>query len=430
MKRTITMMLTFCLFAFSAFGQEWGWVGGLSERADTLMTGGHGVAVDPDGKIWYTSYYPAETVMVDTGTGTADDAQSVRAIYVFNPDGSEVAYSPITTITVAGEIDTMWNSSRGLRKDNIGNIVYASYWELYMLNYLNGEGMKTMLPADSASLTAPAFTSDGEMIVGYVAPSVGVDIYADDWSHLDKAIPADLASSYSRTIEVAKDGSAIYRAAYSSGYGFVRWNSSDGSIYGDFTGSSDTLAVGLQNESTAWQPGTGYLWGGSKGSLGWTGAAHYAFDPASDFALVDSIVIPDRTAAGALPRGIDFSPDGNTAYIVFYDFGEIPVYKFIKGATGTWEHTGTFISGYALNANYPNPFNPSTKLDVVMKDGGVADLRIYDMRGAEVAVLNSNYLSAGEHTFTFNAADFAAGVYIAKFTANGAMYTQTMTLVK
>ncbi len=60
----------------------------------------------------------------------------------------------------------------------------------------------------------------------------------------------------------------------------------------------------------------------------------------------------------------------------------------------------------------------------------MADLRVYDMRGAEVAVLNSSYLSAGEHSFTFNAENLAAGVYIARFTANGAMYTQSMTLVK
>ena len=65
-----------------------------------------------------------------------------------------------------------------------------------------------------------------------------------------------------------------------------------------------------------------------------------------------------------------------------------------------------------------------------MKDAGVADIRVYDIRGAEVAVLNNSQLSAGTHTFTFSGTGLAAGVYIARFTANGAMYTQNMLLVK
>ena len=289
--------------------------------------------------------------------------------------------------------------------------------------------MDHLLPEDSVTVTAPAFTADNEMIVQYVTPGDGVDIYNADWSHLDKAIIGDDAPSYSRTIEVAKDGSAIYRTAYSSSIGFVRYNSSDGTIYGDFNSSKDTLAVGLQVASTAWQPVTNYLWGGSNGGNGWTWGAHFAFDPANDFALVDSIVIPSIVGTGN-PRGIAFDALGTTAYLTFFGGADLPIYEVKKGAVGVWEHTGTFVSGYSMKANYPNPFNPSTKLDVAMKEAGVADLRVYDLRGAEVAVLNSSYLSAGDHSFTFNGNNLAAGVYIAKFMVNGAMYTQNMTLIK
>ena len=136
MKRTVTMMLILCLFAFTAYGQYWGgWTGGLGTAdADTLPAYGQGMAVDGAGKIWYTSYYSSETVMVDTGSGTADDAQNVRAIYVFNPDGTPASFSPITELSVDGVNDTLWNSNRGLRTDHNGDIIRTTPTKLYNSN--------------------------------------------------------------------------------------------------------------------------------------------------------------------------------------------------------------------------------------------------------------------------------------------------------
>ncbi len=442
MKRTVTMMLVLSLFAFTAYGQYWGgWTGGLgTERADTLAAYGQGMAVDGAGKIWYTSYYNTETVMIDTGSGTADYEDGVRAIYVFNPDGTEASFSPITQLTVDGVTDTLQNSNRGLRTDENGNIIAGSWCVYYRINHLTGEGMDKLLPYprpdtedlwDGESITAAAVDNDGNTYCNAVVASAGpINAYDTDWELIDNLVPADMLGGYSRTIEVAPDGSAIYHCNFTGGYGLVRFNSSTGDVYGDFTASIDTLLPGMSVEATGWDP-DGRLWVGNSGGAGFTNAAWYAFDPATD-ALVDSFIVSQTEVDyGIKPRGIDFAADGNTAYVTYFNsWDSDAIYKIEKGVTGVWEHTATMISGYALKANYPNPFNPSTRLDVVMKDGGVADLRIYDMRGAEVAVLNNNYLSAGEHSFTFDASNFAAGVYIAKFSANGAMYTQTMTLVK
>ncbi|MBT3229551.1 MAG: T9SS type A sorting domain-containing protein [Candidatus Marinimicrobia bacterium] len=443
MKRTVTMMLILCLFAFTAYGQYWGgWTGGLGTAdADTLPAYGQGMAVDGAGKIWYTSYYSSETVMVDTGSGTADDAQNVRAIYVFNPDGTPASFSPITELSVDGVNDTLWNSNRGLRTDHNGDIIAGSWCMYYRINHLTGEGMDKLTPFptadpddspwDGESITAAAVDADGNMYCNAVVASVGaIKAFDPDWELIDDLVPADVLGGYSRTIEVASDGSAVYHCNFTGAFGLVRFNSSSGDVYGDFTADVDSLFPGLSVEATGWDP-AGRLWVGNTAGAAFTNCAFYAFDPTTE-TMVDSFIIgASHVAMGIKPRGIDFAADGNTAYVTYYNsWDNDAIYKIEKDVAGVWSHTGTMISGYALKANYPNPFNPSTKLDVVMKDGGVADLRIYDMRGAEVAVLNNNYLSAGEHTFTFNAADFAAGVYIAKFTANGAMYTQSMTLVK
>jgi hypothetical protein len=428
MKRVITVAMLLCIIAIVAFADSWGYVGGLGNAADTTYGYGHGITVDGAGKIWYVSYYGTETVMKDTGATTS------RAVYVFNPDGTPASFSPITVGVLDDAPDTLLdNSNRGIRADNNGDVVVSSYNRLMKFNHLTGAGMMGFVAGDSSYLTSAGFTSEGEMLVGNVLPGHGVYLYDSDWELIDQVISDEDANSYCRTIEIAKDGSALYRSAYTAGCGFVRWNSSDGTVDGSYgpPTAADSLAIGLAVESAAWQPVTGYLWGGQSYAdnldAGWKWGAHYAFDPADNFALVDSIVFP--AMLGQNPRGIDFSPDGNTAYLVSFTAPDA-IFKVVKGAVGIWEHTGTFINGYSMKANYPNPFNPSTKLDVTMKEAGVADLRVYDIRGAEVAVINNSYLPAGDHSFTFNGSNLAAGVYIAKFMVNGAMYTQNMTLIK
>lgn len=429
MKRMILITLLISVVAVTSYGQtEWGYLGNLGNAADSVAGNGHGIAVDGDGRIWYQPFGRTATVMMDTG------ATLVRAIFVFETDGTPVSFSPISSINVNGDIDTLFGQSRGLRTMPNGDVAAVlNDYTLYHIDRTTGAGVKKLTPNDTLALTAPAFTQDGDMVVGYVVGNEGVHSYDSDWEPIDWALPpGDLTRNYSRTIEVAKDGSAIYRTAYSSGWGFVRWNSSDGSIWGDFTGSSDSLARDLATGAVAWQPGTGYIWAGNGGGYGWGNTVHYAFDPANEFAMVDSIDIPAvlENDPGALPRGMAFNSTGTIAYLTFFDAPNQGIYKVEKGAVGVWEHTAIIVDGYALKANFPNPFNPSTNLKVVMENAGVVDLRVYDIRGAEVAVLNNSYLSAGEHTFTFRGKDLAAGIYVAKVLVNGAMYTQNMTLIK
>jgi len=75
----------------------------------------------------------------------------------------------------------------------------------------------------------------------------------------------------------------------------------------------------------------------------------------------------------------------------------------------------SFIAG-----NYPNPFNPTTNFRVYINSQlhGVKLLKIYDIRGRLVAVIDISHLQTGWHTVQFNAHDaygnqLPSGVYIA-----------------
>jgi hypothetical protein len=85
---------------------------------------------------------------------------------------------------------------------------------------------------------------------------------------------------------------------------------------------------------------------------------------------------------------------------------------------------------YSLAQNYPNPFNPTTKIDFALPKPGLVKLVVYDLLGAEVATLVDENLQAGYHNVSFNAGNFASGVYFYKITAGDFTNVKKMLLVK
>ncbi len=74
---------------------------------------------------------------------------------------------------------------------------------------------------------------------------------------------------------------------------------------------------------------------------------------------------------------------------------------------------------YSLHQNYPNPFNPSTKITFTIAANALVTLKVFDVLGQEVMTLINQDLTAGVHTYDFDAAGFNSGVYFYRIEANG-----------
>ena len=66
---------------------------------------------------------------------------------------------------------------------------------------------------------------------------------------------------------------------------------------------------------------------------------------------------------------------------------------------------------YQLYNNYPNPFNPSTKIFYSLPEKSHVMLKIYDMIGNEISELVNEDKSAGNYSIDFNASNLASGIY-------------------
>jgi len=85
---------------------------------------------------------------------------------------------------------------------------------------------------------------------------------------------------------------------------------------------------------------------------------------------------------------------------------------------------------YELSNNYPNPFNPSTRINVSLPEDQVVKLCVYNILGEKVATLINAKMEAGVHEINFNAANLASGIYIYKIEAGKFTQTKKMMLIK
>lgn len=85
---------------------------------------------------------------------------------------------------------------------------------------------------------------------------------------------------------------------------------------------------------------------------------------------------------------------------------------------------------YSLYQNFPNPFNPSTKIKFDIKKAGIVKLIVFDVLGREVASLANQYMAPGSYEATVNLANLSSGVYFYKLTAGDYSEIKKMVLVK
>lgn len=88
-----------------------------------------------------------------------------------------------------------------------------------------------------------------------------------------------------------------------------------------------------------------------------------------------------------------------------------------------------------LMRNYPNPFNPRTKIRFTLKRDAQALLRVYDVRGRLIRTLVDSFIAAGSRIVEWDGTDdrggsLASGTYFLRLDAGGDYESRTVTLLK
>jgi hypothetical protein len=233
-------------------------------------------------------------------------------------------------------------------------------------------------------------------------------------------------------MECSADGNTLYFPSYSRGLIIVYERPDEFGIFD----SVGTILDGVDCESIAFNKATGNLWvsAGSYNDMPdppYTPNTWYEYNIGTSTVL-DSLKWEFVTPLSPTerPRAIDFSPNGNTAYIGCFGGAGYMLVQKVDKTVGVEDQGEVVVNGYKLSQNYPNPFNPTTKINFELSASGFTTLKIYDMLGNEVATLVQNELTAGSHSVNFNASDLASGTYMYQLNVNGTRITNKMVLLK
>lgn len=98
-------------------------------------------------------------------------------------------------------------------------------------------------------------------------------------------------------------------------------------------------------------------------------------------------------------------------------------------ATGIKNEPMTNVA-FSLGNNYPNPFNPVTKISFTLRSSDHTTLQIFDILGNEIDTILDEYLTSGEHQTIWNAERFASGIYYYRLTSGSYVEVKKMILLK
>jgi gluconolactonase len=123
--------------------------------------------------------------------------------------------------------------------------------------------------------------------------------------------------------------------------------------------------------------------------------------------LIDKIVMtvsPSNCNWGDTDRKTLYITGGSSVYKIALNITDVKSPDSKTGLNNTFE----------LFPNYPNPFNPSTRIRYSISKSSEVKLTIFSILGQEVVTLVNEYQSTGLYEVTFDAGKIASGTYIYK----------------
>lgn len=94
------------------------------------------------------------------------------------------------------------------------------------------------------------------------------------------------------------------------------------------------------------------------------------------------------------------------------------------------EEEATVPAEFELAANYPNPFNPSTRISYALPEQAAVNLSVFDVTGRLVKVLVDASQPAGSYNVNFDAATLPSGIYFYRLKTSQFSESRQMVLLR
>ncbi|MBX7043900.1 MAG: T9SS type A sorting domain-containing protein [Ignavibacteria bacterium] len=134
-------------------------------------------------------------------------------------------------------------------------------------------------------------------------------------------------------------------------------------------------------------------------------------DPNSpSFALVSDTFGNINVDRNSCPDFFDYDADGDKDLFVGNSKGGI--FFFRNDEVSSVSTASVSVpDNFSISQNFPNPFNPSTRIRIELKKSVLVRINIYDISGRKVAPAVQLNLNAGTYDHIFDASGLSSGIY-------------------
>ena len=115
----------------------------------------------------------------------------------------------------------------------------------------------------------------------------------------------------------------------------------------------------------------------------------------------------------------------------YYDAGDRPGDQLLSDVTEVITGVDAGIPRKpALHPNFPNPFNPVTRIAYDLPMPGRVRISVFDVQGRQVRILKDEHQKAGRYVAIFSADDLPSGIYFCRLTLGYYSSVQKMMFMK
>jgi beta-glucanase (GH16 family) len=123
-------------------------------------------------------------------------------------------------------------------------------------------------------------------------------------------------------------------------------------------------------------------------------------------------------------------PGNPNSTTVFPQTLEVDYVRVYKAVLSDVKDESSIPSEYKLEQNFPNPFNPSTTINFSIPEDSFVTLKVWDMKGTEIALLLNDEVSAGNHKMEFIPSNISSQVYVYQLMSTSLVNSRTFTTSK
>ncbi len=152
--------------------------------------------------------------------------------------------------------------------------------------------------------------------------------------------------------------------------------------------------------------------------------------PASpSFTLVSDTFGNINVDRNSCPDFYDYDADGDKDLFVGNSKGGI--FFFRNDEVSSVSNASVSLpDNFSISQNFPNPFNPSTRIRIELKRSAVVRINVYDISGRIVTPAVQLSLNAGVHDHIFDASGLSSGIYFLEASSGAEVETINMFYVK